>query len=157
MKKLIILAFAALFCATTQAAYLYWQVSDESAQAFTSANYAVLKQSDANGVFHDVQTVEFDAGSAPMMSMEWSEVAEHDFSKFYVELYNYDSVNNEWESLAVTQQATYDSLVQSGALTSSLVSIPTAWTGGTVVVPEPTSALMILLGIAALGLKRRNV
>lgn len=158
MKKLLVLAFAGLCCATTQAAYLYWQVSDSSAQAFTSAKYAVLKQSDASGNsnFRDVQTVEFSAGSTPMMSMEWAEVADLNTSNFYIELYNYDSSKNEWESVGVTQYASYTSLAASGALTSSLVSVPTAWTGGTMMVPEPTSGLLMLLGVAALGLKRRK-
>lgn len=151
MKKFLVLAFAVVCAVTTQAAYLYWQVSDESATAFVDANWAILKQ---DGV--TIGAAEFSASGTPMMSVE-ATLVNGTTGSFYIELYNYDSEARQWNALGVSDTASYASLMGSGAITSSLVSIPTAWTGGTMHVPEPTSAVLMLIGLAGLSLKRRKV
>ncbi|MBR4476719.1 MAG: PEP-CTERM sorting domain-containing protein [Kiritimatiellae bacterium] len=49
-------------------------------------------------------------------------------------------------------------LSESYISTGTLSGVPTAqiWHGGTVSVPEPTSAMLMLFGAAFLGLKRKN-
>ena len=149
MKKLIVIAFAALCCASTQAAYLYWQVTDAVATEYSGANYAQLKQ---DGVM--IGAAEVNSSSSPAMSIEVSAV-NGDSGSFYIELFNYE--NGAWNSLAVSETKSYSQLAATGALTTTLVSIPTAWTGGTYSVPEPTSGVLMLIGLAGLALKRRKI
>lgn len=92
-----------------------------------------------------------------MMQVQQSQVTDTEAGSFYIELYKYDSVAEQWNSLAVSDTVAYAQLAASGALTSSLVQIPTAWTGGTMHVPEPVSGVMGLVGLGLLALKRRKV
>lgn len=78
---------------------------------------------------------------------------------FYIELVGYDT---RWSSqddvvLGVSETSTYADLLTAGWIDpTTMLPSHTAWTGGTYVVPEPTSALLLILGFGALGLKRRN-
>ena len=71
---------------------------------------------------------------------------------YYIEL-----INSENAHVAYGEALSYSDLAAQGYVSSDLPSIPTVWHGGTFnAVPEPTSALMMLFGVAFLGLKRRK-
>ena len=77
---------------------------------------------------------------------------------FMIELGNFDdSGENEiWTPMAYSERATYDQLrdfIQEGEV---LRPPFTPWQGGSYVVPEPTSGLLVLLGGALLALRRRR-
>lgn len=80
---------------------------------------------------------------------------------FYIELVNYDEAKG-LTSVAQSGLMSYQDLVQSNYIIEDTgISIPTAstaWHGSAYAPgPEPTSALMMLLGVAFLGLKRRRI
>lgn len=81
---------------------------------------------------------------------------------FYIELVNYDAAKGALTSVAQSGVMSYQELVQSNYIIEDTgISIPTAstaWHGSAYAPgPEPTSALMMLLGVAFLGLKRRRI
>lgn len=143
MKKLLLIAFAAFCCATSQAAYLYWQVETDVASEW-GANYAVL---------HDVKSSSI-IGSSAVGTVTATDLTGY-LGDFYIELFNYEQGGTA-ESVAVSGSMSYTQLAELGAITTTLVSIPTAWTGGSYAAPEPTSALLMLIGMAGLALKRRK-
>lgn len=140
MKKIVLLlSLVASFAAN--AGYLYWQVESSAAEPW-GANYAVLNQVGSGAV-----------SSAAVGTVTSFEIAGKSGS-FYVELFNYtDGVAN---SVAVGSTMSYSELAAMGAISDTLLEIPTAWTGGPYSVPEPTSAVLMLLGLAGLALKRRK-
>ena len=140
MKKIVLLlALVASFAAN--AGYLYWQVENSAAEPW-GANYAVLNQVGSGAV-----------SAAAVGAVTPFEISGESGS-FYVELFNYtDGVAS---SVAVGSTMSYSALAALGAISDTLLEIPTAWTGGTYSVPEPTSAVLMLLGLAGLALKRRK-
>ena len=62
----------------------------------------------------------------------------------------------KWVLAAISETATYDQL---HGYIDSQVGIQTqlAWTGGAYAAPEPTSGLLMVIGFAFLGLKRKKV
>lgn len=151
MKKLLVIAFTALCAASSQAAYLYWQVDSSKASTYEAQ-------------FANLYSGETLIGSAKVGTVTATDIGS--YTSFYIELYNYSS-----EKVATGNEWSYTELANQGAITDTLVSIPQAWTGGTFTaynpgggggegggsVPEPTSGLLMLIGMAALSLKRRKV
>lgn len=77
---------------------------------------------------------------------------------YYIEILKYDDVKNDFVGVAKSEVKSYADLSNNGFVGSEL-SRPflQAWTGGVgYTVPEPTGALMMLFGMAFLGLKRRK-
>lgn len=164
MNKFLILTSVMLMAFASQASYLYWQVSGSDISDITHSsdptmhvNYATLWA--VNGTDKvDVGWSNISLSSGEMMHIQASDLDTNfgDGYSYYVELSNYNGVN--WDNRTVLAEGTktsYSDLVTAGFIQTQLISIPTAWTGGTYSVPEPTSGMMILLGLAALALKRR--
>lgn len=80
-------------------------------------------------------------------------------NSYYIEILKYDVDKSDFVGVAKSEVTSYADLSQNGFVGSEL-SLPSlkAWTGGVgYTVPEPTGALMMLFGMAFLGLKRRKV
>ena len=79
---------------------------------------------------------------------------------FFVELLNYNPDTGEYLHSAYLPGHGYDELVSSRALVMDYM-VPTGMMAGNAfsfsAIPEPSSGLMLLLGLAALGLKRRRL
>lgn len=76
---------------------------------------------------------------------------------FYVELANFESVNKV-TTLARSGTVTYDQLA--GHIGSDLLSVSSVspWHASNYqAIPEPTTGLMLLLGLSLVSLKRRKV
>ena len=77
---------------------------------------------------------------------------------FYIELLQWDEVNEKEIRLGVSQTASYADLVSNNHILGSGLTIPdnlVVWTPKTSTVPEPSSGILLLLGGALLALRRR--
>lgn len=175
MKK-ILFALAVAVCAiSAQASYLYWQV-DTGAMGITAenSNYYFNGHQITGINFMDVESGTVlnaydvaDGYKATGMDMiQYSDstwVVDLNTSgatgyAFYVELIGYDNAVYGADTGTIGVTATYEASTMKEYIGSSLHSVPAAiWHGGAVAAPEPTSAMMILLGLAGLALKRKQV
>lgn len=174
MKKFVLSVAIGLAAWAGNAAYLYWQVDssagDNSASSFEGYNAATIgyyEGSAADGTWLQNRTGKTELGTFDATGGSMGAPAAIDISSltdgsytFYIELVNYDSVGDTLTHVAYGEEFTYQQLVDKGFvgtdLKPSLVSA--AWHGGTYhAVPEPTGALMLVIGMAFLGLKRRHV
>lgn len=163
MKKLFMTAVAA-FALTTFAEnddyqVLYWQVTGDSLESFVdSAAIAQLCATIGEGgevafsEYREINTTE-----APIWrTSDWGmDVAG---ASFYVEL-----LNESGDSLAQSASFTYSALLDGGFFDVNHPGsiAPVNHTGAAVfsgytAVPEPTSGLLMLLGVAGLALRRRR-
>ena len=152
MKK-IIFGIAVVMCAVSaNASYLSWQV-DTTKDGYTSAGVSVY-----NTLTSEYLTT-LDITAVPTQHMTTDLGGYGDGYSFAVEYVNY---NNSGVTTRTTDsnKLTYSELLNLGVLYDS-----DSWaTGaqkalmwnGVQAVPEPTSGLMVLLGMALLGLKRKK-
>ena len=157
MKKLLsVLLVLGVMTAAAEDSYLYWMVGDD-APAYT---YAKITAYDGG-----VPLSILDATGATIgESVTATAVAEHKdlgfglyaalganptYSSFVVELYN-DSGFVAQSSLGSEAMAQY-------IVTANSLAAPSAmWTATSFAIPEPNSAMLLLIGCAALGLRRRR-
>lgn len=149
MKKLFMMLFAAVAVSTAMAtdSFLYWMLSGapESAQEYS---YAVLTGTDGSVI--EVRAPSDDTGVILAAFTETPSIKEG--GSYYLELFSEGD-----ESLWKGYSFSYAELAQMGALSSAGAQGP--FTGSAVDmggVPEPTSGLMLLIGMAMLGLKRKR-
>lgn len=149
MKKLFVMLFAAVAVSTALAtdSYLYWMMSSNPLGS-TPYYYAALTQT--GGTVIELSDAS-DSSGAIAAAFTKNPISEG--GSYYLELFN-ESDQSLWKGYTFT----YAELQQMGALRSVDASGP--FKGSPVDmagVPEPTSGLMMLLGFALLGLKRKRV
>ena len=188
-SKIFALAVAGLVGLSASADVLYWQVNDSAqsgeglkgtpAQAYLMATangtkYYVSSNLDAAGnelgdavgigTFANGGTAAGVLDLAKILS--WSDdstasaagISSLSALSFFVELYD---ASGNW--VGQTTPQTYQSLVESGAISSGLnpnfsgVNSAVGGSSGSYAVPEPTSGLLMLVGLGALALRRRKV
>lgn len=172
MKKYLILGFIALASLASQASYLYWQVrpTDISDIAYSAdpaiiVNHATLwAVNNSSGEAKDIDYVVVDPKASPSMSPTITDLGDYgsDAYSFYIEVSNYGTTANpNWSDrivLAQGEMVRYEDLLTKQYIqVDHLTSQPNLWTGTPFNVPEPTSAMMILLGLAGLALRRKVI
>ncbi|MGN0846755.1 MAG: hypothetical protein ACI4RA_05155, partial [Kiritimatiellia bacterium] len=146
MKKLSTFILSLALGGALSADVLYWQVGSDTQDSW-DYSYAALRVTTAkDGYGSSVSVGDWDSkGSGLIMHPELGEYAKSDYS-FYIELIGADG-----SGVAYSEIWSYDSL------TNFRVTTPTPgpampWTGGSYhAVPEPTSGLLMLLGLAGLA------
>lgn len=165
MKKILVALAIGLFSATSQAAYLYWQVSQDDIEkahlvdgsSVTHADLYVIDMSSSSAEAKKLGT--YKVGGDEHVNIDVSNYAAGNYA-FYIEVYNWsrgsesvlgtsysDITNNTYEQLAVKHYI------------GTTLDVPTlkVWHGGAVAAPEPTTGLLMLFGLAGLALKRRKI
>ena len=178
MKNFLIAGLVMLAATAAQASYLYWQVNAidlDSAIAEYNTKFkpaTMLSQDDISGA-HLVQV----DGNGKLTTL--GSVAKSDFGEkqqsaalpidvttvgnnysYYIEIIS-NAPGLPYEQVAKSTMMTYNDLVTANpnVIYTSELSVPSlaAWTGGTyTAAPEPTSGLLVLIGVGLLGLKRKR-
>lgn len=167
MKKLALLLGFVVAASVSQAEYLMWQVSDATADQwvtpFGEYGYATIMASTDGGQTWSQQNVYFNDDSVSGVALKMDSPAAIDLSvlgdnaSYYIEVFRYDTTAGQAVSMAKSEELTYAN-IPNGYVTSSLTKIPQAWTGGTyTATPEPTSAMLMMLGFALISLKRKKM
>lgn len=153
MKKLITIMMVAFAAVAAKADLtLYWQVANYA--LFDGASYARLYGIDSNGSQTRLATAGLTSGvdSTTISSILNGVLAFSDYSSYIVELLD----SNRTTTLAVSD--TYTGSLASYIYNTGTDDQPPAspWQVSAFTIPEPTSALMLLVGLAGLALKRKN-
>ena len=170
MKKSILALAIALFSGVACASELWWMVDDSAFTMDAGAwDTARVYYFDSNDLSLSGQYGASLAGTATRSDLEnvldyAVSTANGNYSgkSFYIELYNsatYDSSSDHSDAFR-SGSVSYEALVNGGAFHgggTSYGASPYTFTDFTPqVIPEPTSGLLVLLGMMALGLKRKR-
>ena len=173
MKKAILVCSMLMAAFALRAEYLNWQVKpsvgDSNAGDFSyegaQLGYVKLSDLESGGTLADLAAADKTgavAGKYPASGDMASPVGV-DLDALGLEggasayAYYIELINSDNSHVAYGEALSYSDLAARGYVSSDLPSIPTVWHGGTFnAVPEPTGALMVLFGVAFLGLKRRK-
>ena len=157
MKKLIIGLAIATAAFVSNAEYLYWGVTSSEVGSYNAARlmYSSLPDMTSSQQIGEL----YDLPGSTKTSI--STINDYKSLYYFVELANYE--NGTWTSGSASNTAySYDSLVTAGVISSSdLIAQASVMTAvltrnGVQATPEPTSGLLLLMGFAMLGLKRKK-
>ncbi len=153
MKKIILFAAIALAACVGRAEYLYWQIGDNvDATKFDSVS---LWGSTAGGDKTRLYGWDKDADLSKTYETDLGIYSGDNTASFYIEVANYE--NGAYNVVDTSKPISYSDLA--GYVHSSMQTISNvaAYTGATYTsVPEPTSGLMLLMGMALVALKRKR-
>lgn len=163
MKKLLVIFAVAFAAMSSQAAYLYWQVMQNDN---ISAVETVM-----GSTWSTAKLIAYDSSAKTSTSLSsatrrttgtiekyYYNIADFSDSKysFYIEL-----VNSTGTAIARSNASSWQSYTQLESekmiVTDELEVTHATWNGGTyTATPEPTSALLMMLGFAGLALRRKQ-
>lgn len=164
MKKFLVALVVMGAAYVSQAAYLYWQVSQEAVETFAAEDSGVYGIQVKYG--SEVQDIKATDGSSVGTVVDVTTAQNPGYlinlsglsngQSFYIEVIQWQ--NSSWNTVGVSSELAYTDVNQYTVELNSIAPIlPAAWTGGSYAAPEPTSAMMILLGLAGLALKRKQI
>ena len=153
MKKLILGLSVIVAAISAQASYLLWQVN--------ASDYSGAKDFDTTKV-DSYKLYAVKDGAYELIDnnnenvVNQKDLTGYESYSFYVELANYNS--GAYDTVARSETVSYANLtpfMQPSAL--SQVAQAAVWHAANYsAAPEPTSALLVMMGVAFLGLKRRK-
>ena len=176
MKKLFLTLGVVLAATLANASILYWQLDTSDYTGDEEAAYATLnvteggtpgtvyglKKNETTGEFEAVEVTELQSGATYYIDTEdWGgdEYFSSDYS-YYVELYNSSDEKIDYTGYQVSGEEFYNYASTGGTTDLGDIdpaSVAVFHSGSNMtVVPEPTSAILMLFGAAFLGLKRKN-
>lgn len=152
MKKLLTIAMITLAAFAAKAdLYLYWTVP---ADAWDGAEYAAIMGNTGSGYTQLGYKVAIGDEADTLIGDSTSYV------DYIISLFTY--ADGVWNTVANSSNVyTFSDLVATGSTyenlgsMSQLVDSPASFSGFTATIPEPTSGLMLLIGLAGLALKRK--
>jgi len=180
MKKLLILGVVVVSSMFANAAYLYWTIDTSYTFQNTGATYNWTTDSGANKFQTGKVNVLDSSGKIVASSDEYvaksttptSERYTFDISQwsganysYSIELLAYNSTSESWGQVGATNAKSYQELVTDGVILTgaeetltppTLAVVQAAWLGAGANAPEPTSAMLMLLGVAGLALRRKQ-
>lgn len=173
MKKIFVATVAVALGLCASASELWWTVSDSSGYTWDTASLCALKLSDNDGrlqnfggesIAANIAAADLAEGGFEMTSLDGYESG----YSFYVELYNSDTL----VARSYVSMGNADAFLNQGSVTKEQLA-QNVFDGSTFnptatpysfnqftdqqVVPEPTSGLLVMLGMMMLGLKRKRV
>ena len=160
MKKIlsVLVVFGALTAAADDS-YLYWMVGGNA----SDYAYNTVKVHDLNS--GDYLNIYTGSGTDKGTSVDAETVTRYNdlgrglyaslgsnptYASYVVELWNDSSF------LAQSSELSYSAALADYIVHNNSMTLPTAWVASSFAIPEPNSAMLLLLGCAALGLRRRR-
>ena len=156
MKKLLTLVLLTAMGPVASASTLYWQLDQDEASTLDSNwAYAVLRGTNGSTNKSGTDISAIDKGDLVSDAVDAGVL--DSYSSFYVELRdanNYSVGATDLVSASDLNASTY----AGGMAEPSASASPYTYTFGSFsAVPEPTGGLLVLIGIMAVGLKRKKV
>ena len=150
-----------LAVSSASAGTLYWQVTSDTGATFEEAWLVAENKSD--GTKNYLKGVDSDGGSPSSTVLTQTDLTgyESDAYLFYVEMCNYNSQNNNYDTVATGYKYGYGDLVSSGYVAANPLEVTSAQAAASAAnfgspIPEPSSGLLLLIGGAMLALRRRR-
>ena len=155
--KTLVAGMLLLAGASASAGTLYWQVSGAD-QDFDEAWLVV--ESGGNPTYIVGVDSQSDKRSTALTQTDIS-AYEGDGYLFYVEMSNYNSSLDDYETVATGYKYSYDEIVSSGYVAATPLEVNDAIAAASGAnfgspIPEPSSGLLLLIGGAMLALRRRR-
>jgi len=154
MRTSIIACLFAVAALSAQASYLQWQVSTSQVEGLQEWDTATFYEVDVDGTKTALKTAQAIDGEVGPVTVDLGDLTTKTGYGYYIELVNNSSST---PTLSGYQQGTYASLAESVTTSLDVENLQAqVWHGGSYNAPEPTSAMLMLLGVAGLALRRKQ-
>jgi len=154
MKKLLTLVLLAAMGTVASASTLYWQLNQEEASSLDSNwAYAVLRGTNGGTNKSGTDISSIDKGDLVADAVDAGVL--DSYSSFYVELR--DSDNYSVGATDLVSSSDLNAYTYAGGMAMPSASASPYEFDSFSAVPEPTGGLLVLIGIMAVGLKRKKV
>lgn len=163
MKKFVVCMAVVVAAFAAQASYLYWQVDADDVKNFNKGVVTdvigAIVYADNGSQKSELSRNLVDNGA---LGVELSKLDNEGVGySFYIELIGYDTVHTSSAGgpvvIGTSKVETYQDLVNANNIvTLSTIPQMSPWHGTGYAVPEPTSAMMMMVGVALMALRRRK-
>ena len=175
MKRVLsVLAMFWVASASAEDSWLYWMLGDTTGYTVAASGSAPgtfttvkVRGNPTSGTEDDYLSLYYSSGVGGAKSMSATTVSDiyadgiglyallasdKTYSSFVIELWNDSSFVAQSETLDMSVASAQGYIERANSLT---LAVP--WVGASYAVPEPNSAMLLLIGCAALGLRRRKM